>query len=234
MLGAPLDLSDDSVGLVYAHIAERFAQDNPVDAEQVGSALRSIHDALAPIVPPAKVSRISEQWRSAIAGLGEVPILDPLVDALVVDILSRWDLVAGSLDRDSQLIHNDYHRGNVLMGAGGVAAVLDFDDAIAATGSTLIDIAIGLERFCLAGNTPELGAQLVTAFMAGYGRSMSDLSARGLELIATARLLFSLGILHDTPRPDDPGWRAEDDKFKGLLQRWPAWRQLLIAEGSRP
>lgn len=233
MLGAPLDLSDDAVGLVYAHIAERFAQDNPVDAEHVGSALRSIHNALAPIVPPAAVSLISEQWRSAITGLGKVPLLDPSVDALVADLLSRWDLVAGSLDRDSQLIHNDYHRGNVLMGPQGVAAVLDFDDAVAATGSPLIDLAIGLERFCLADTTPVVGARLAAAFLAGYGRGMAETSAGELERIAIARLLFSLGILHANPRSDDPGWQAENSKLIGLLRSWPQWRQTLIATGFR-
>lgn len=233
MLREPLDLPDNAVGLVYPHIAHRFAQDNPVDAERVGSALRSIHDALASIVPPAAVSRISEQWHSTIAGLREAPFLDPLVDTLVADMLSRWNMISGSLDRDSQLIHNDYHRGNVLMGPQGVEAVLDFDDAIAATGSPLIDLAVGLERFCLADTTPEVGARLAAAFFAGYGRGMTQMSAGELERIASARLLFSLGILHANPRIDDPGWQGENRKFVRLLRSWTQWRQTLIATGFR-
>lgn len=234
MLGAPLHITEDAMGLIYPYIPERFAQDSTTEAGQVGAALRGIHEALSSIAPSVAPAKISEQWHAVILRLRNCASQDPLVGEKAADILSRWEAVVDMLDQGSQLIHNDYHRGNVLMGPEGVVAVLDFDDAIAATGSPLIDLAIGLERFCLAGAAPALGARLSAAFLGGYGRGLADLSAGELECIATARLLFSLGILHANPRWDDPGWQAEHEKFIGLLANWQMWRQMLVEAGLRP
>jgi Ser/Thr protein kinase RdoA (MazF antagonist) len=233
MLGMPLELSDDAVGLVYAYIPERFAEDTTEDAAQVGAALRSIHDALAIIAPSTAAVRISDQWRDAIARLRHDPVADSFIEANVDALLSQWVLVADILDRHSQLIH-DYHRGNVLMGAGCVAAVLDFDDSISSVASPLVDLAIGLERFCLADTSPELGIRLAAAFLEGYSRPISQISATELERIAIARLLFSLSILRSNPRTDDPGWQAENSKFIGLIRSWPKWRRALIESGFHP
>ena len=231
MLSAPLDLSGDAVGLVYAYIPERFAQDTAEDAALVGAALRSIHDALAIIAPSTAAVRISDQWRNAIENLGRGPVSDPFIEANVDALLSQWGEIADILDRHRQLIHNDYHRGNVLMGAGCVAAVLDFDDSISSVASPLVDLAIGLERFCLADTSRELGIRQVAAFLDGYDRHISQISATELERIAIARLLFSLSILRSNPRTDDPGWQAENSKFIGLMRSWPQWRQALIQSG---
>lgn len=234
MLGAPLDLADNAVGLVYAYIPERFARDTAADAARVGLALRSVHEALASIPPPMAVMPISAQWRAGLARLGGASISDDFIVTCANALLSRWDRVADILDRDSQLIHNDYHRGNVLMGTDGVVAVLDFDDSISAVASPLVDLAIGLERFCLADTPREAGTRLVAAFLEGYGRRMSEISATELESVALARLLFSLSILHANPRTGDQGWQAENSKFTGLLRNWPHWRQALIVAGFQP
>ena len=231
MQGEPLQLPGGAVGFVHEYLTERFADDSVADAFQVGAALRAIHLALAGASGAATAVRLSSQWHRAMA---EFPARDRFAADVAEAVLSEWNITGEVLDRDRQLIHNDYHRGNVLMGADGVAAVLDFDDAIVSVGSPLVDLATGLERFCLADVPDELSIALAAAFMEGYGRSPAQTSAKELRLLAVARLLFSLSILDSSPRPDSQAWQTERRKFVTLIENWRQWQQRLISAGFRP
>ncbi len=209
MRGAPLTLSENATGLTHAYVVERFACDKVQDATSVGAALRSIHTALKKVLPPCSADRISGQWHRTISTLFHARYTDEFVSSSARALLRHWQQLAATLDRNCQLIHGDYHRGNVLMAASGVAAVLDFDDAVSTVASPLVDIATGVERFCMAGAQGELGAKMACAFLDGYGCLPAEVSANEIARVASARSLFGCSILHANPQPDDPVWCAE-------------------------
>ena len=81
----------------------------------------------------------------------------------------------------AQLLHGDWHPGNMIFRNGRVAAVLDFDGA--RSGLTLHDLAAGVLQFSLArvrtdpDHWPDaLDATRFAAFLRGYGPVSADLA----------------------------------------------------------
>lgn len=89
------------------------------------------------------------------------------------------------------MAHRDFARDNVLFGAEGVRAVLDFDRA--RPGWPLLDVARAVMSFCFDGQ--RLERPLVRAFLTGYRRvgklSRRDL-LRGLRLLCRVETLYWL------------------------------------------
>jgi len=100
------------------------------------------------------------------------------------------------------LIHGDFHRGNLLLGARGEIRVIDFDDC--GWAHYLTDIANATEGYL---RQPD-GEELRRAFLRGY-RTVRDLSAEHEALLPVFTFTRSLiAIRWMAARQDNPRLRA--------------------------
>jgi len=129
----------------------------------------------------------------------------------------------------SQIAHNDIHRGNVIFDTSNVVAFIDFEDAVETNSSPLVDIAAGLERFCLL---PEPSEEKAHAFLASYAKaSGGSLAATSFEIaqVGLCRCYHAIAILELSRAPTNPIWQTERRKFDALLEKWRGWEQVIAA-----
>lgn len=172
---------------IFAHLSgtQPAPQEvTPAQAMELGRLLGRIHVALAGMPAseaagfPKKLdwdsSQASREMGEYEAMIGAKPVLDPFDQHALASFAYRRTLLAAGVPPasayerlPSQILHGDYHAGNVFFGAGGsISAVIDWE--LAALGPRAweivraLDLALPLERDLAA------GAPLLRAFVHGY------------------------------------------------------------------
>ncbi|TVQ62870.1 MAG: hypothetical protein EA378_03395 [Phycisphaerales bacterium] len=149
-------------------------------ARDAGACLAAMHDALRDFEPewePARETYHAAPWLAkrfldARRRLG--PDADDTLRTLedaYRDAAARVD-AAGLAEHPPQMIHGDWHPGNLIVARGSIAAVVDFDATRAAP--ALVDVARGAVNFALDRDDTDgltLDDQRFAAFCTGYERA---------------------------------------------------------------
>jgi Ser/Thr protein kinase RdoA (MazF antagonist) len=125
-----------------------------------------------------------------------------------------------------QIIHSDFGTGNVLMAAGRITAVLDFE--FAAADVRAMDCAVGLLHSAIADVPAECLWQNVDAFGLAYASRLRLLPAEARALPALLRLRRIVSLIHRAGR-----WRqglASDEEVRDNLRDTLALDGWLRAE----
>jgi Ser/Thr protein kinase RdoA (MazF antagonist) len=155
---------------------------------------------------------------------------DPVLNGLIRRKLAEVRTAAGSIASgrlDAQLVHGDWHDGNILYQGGTVSGLLDFD--FAHSDLPLVDVAI-------ATLIPDVEDSAQIA--AGYFGARSP-AEHELDLIATAQRARGLGhVAFFIDRHADGDHGALDqirlgiDLLQRAEQRWPALRAAILSGTS--
>jgi hydroxylysine kinase len=168
--------------------------------ESLGERLATLNAALASFEHPAAHRTFAWDLR-AIGDLRELLHLAPTPTvATVIDevtaVLPEYEAMP------AQLVHGDFHPGNVIVDERGeVTGILDFGDSIAAP--RVLDLAIALAYF-----VPREGdaAEAVAPFIAGWERvlPLTDQERAMLPLLVSGRLVQRIlfGALAGDGRPE--------------------------------
>jgi homoserine kinase type II len=201
----------------------------PRQPRELGRLLGRLHRDLAAVPvagPPDTFPRILEMpadpaWQHLDA-LG-----DPVLNGLIRRKLAEVRTAAGSTDSDRldvQLVHGDWHDGNLLYQGGTVSGILDFD--FAHPDLPLVDVAI-------AALIPDVedSAQIAV----GYFGARSP-AGHELDLIAAAQRARALGhvafFIHRHVEGDQGALdqiRLGVDLLLRAEQRWPALRAAIVS-----
>lgn len=149
-----------------------------VNPQELGQTLARLTDALSTFDHPA--AHRDFVWDAARLDLAR-PLLDEFPSDDVARVFELYDaLDLGALPR--QVIHNDFHPGNVLTTDGVVTGILDFGDVVHT--ARIVDLAVAL---CYYGFSDEL--------IAGFESSvrLTDAERDALPTLVAAR--FALRIL---------------------------------------
>lgn len=210
----------------------RGSPERPRQPRELGRLLGRLHRDLAAVsvtAPPDAFPPILEMpadpaWQH----LGALD--DPVLKALLRRKLAEVRTAAGSAARGQpgvQLVHGDWHDGNILYQGGTVSGILDFD--FAHPDLPLVDVAIA---------TLIPGVEDSAQIAAGYfgGRSPAE---HELDLIATAQRARTLGhVAYFLGRHSDGDHgalgqiRLGTDLHLRAEQRWPALRAAILSETS--
>jgi len=175
--------------------------------QQLGRLMATMHEQAATWTPPPGFQRHAFDE----AGLmGEAPFWGRFWDVPELTSPQRAVLIAarsrlhtrlseyGKDPRTYSMIHADLRSTNVLV-AGDQVHVIDFDDA--GFGWHLYDVAVALaEPYALDSDYEPIRDALVEGYRAR--RALSDEDLALLPQFLVARLLASLGWLHDRPEVD--------------------------------
>jgi len=128
--------------------------DHPIDARLVGQTLGRLNDALSTFDHPAA-------HRDLVWDVARLDLVRDLQARFpsdeVAEVFARWDaLDLSGLPR--QVIHNDFHPGNVLTEGERITGILDFGDVVYT--ARVVDLAVAL---CYFGWDDELIAGFETA-----------------------------------------------------------------------
>jgi len=200
----------------------------PRQPRELGRLLGRLHRDLAAVSvagPPDTFPRILEMpadpaWQRLDA------VDDPVLTGLIRRKLAEVRAAAGSIASgplDAQLVHGDWHDGNILYQGRTVSGVLDFD--FAHCDLPLVDVAI-------AALIP--GVEDSAQIAAGYFGARSP-AEHELDLIATAQRARGLGHIAffvDRHAEGDHGAldqiRLGVDLLLRAEQRWPALRAAIL------
>jgi homoserine kinase type II len=206
----------------------RGIPDRPRQPRELGRLLGRLHRDLAGIsvaAPPDTFPRILDMpadpaWQHLDA------LDDPVLSGLIARKLAEVRAAAGSAASGRpgvQLVHGDWHDGNILYQGGTVSGILDFD--FTHPDLPLVDVAI-------ATLTPDVKDSAQIA--AGYFGARSP-AADELDLIATAQRARTLGhVAFFIHRHVDGDHGALDQIRLGVNllrraeQRWPALRAAIL------
>jgi len=207
----------------------RGIPERPRQPRELGRLLGQLHRDLAAVPvagPPDTFPRILEMpadpaWHRLDA------LDDPVLTGLIRRKLAEVRTAAGSIASgrlDVQLVHGDWHDGNILYQGGTVSGILDFD--FAHSDLPLVDVAI-------AALIPDVEDSAQIA--AGYFDARSP-TEHELDLIATAQRARGLGhIAFFIDRHVDGDHGALDQIRRGVdlllraEQRWPALRAAILS-----
>jgi Ser/Thr protein kinase RdoA (MazF antagonist) len=131
------------------------------------------------------------------------------------------------LDRrpDAQCLHGQVHPGNVVFRSGDGAAVLvDFEESVQIFAPPAWDVAVAVQRFCLA-NNPALATarQRLAMFARAYGRGMPNLA----EMMRQAAWFSIAVILNNCRSHGIVAPVGEYNKFVRLERQTRTYESLL-------
>lgn len=152
----------------------------PDQCRQAGMSLAELHGMLVTCHPQFEVPVSSFHDSPTIAARLErlASRLGPDDRRLATQVLAKYRSAAGDVDRGGfaglsrQLIHADWHPGNLLFLDGRLNGVLDFDSPRLAP--RVIDLASGALQFSLAASregTLDLDGTRLNAFLEGYAQT---------------------------------------------------------------
>jgi Ser/Thr protein kinase RdoA (MazF antagonist) len=210
----------------------RGSPGRPRQPRELGRLLGRLHRDLAAVSvagPPDAFPRILEMpadpaWQRLDA------LDDPVLNGLIRRKLAEVRAAAGSAASGRpgvQLVHGDWHDGNILYRGGAVSGILDFD--FAHPDLLLVDVAI-------ATLIPEVAdsAQLVAGYFGARPPADDE-----LDLIATARraralghVAFFIGRHADGDHGAAGQIRLGVDLLLRAEQRWPALRAAILSGTS--
>lgn len=160
------------------------------DVESCGVALGRLDIALSEVEPPKNceprpvfgdLDRVGSTATDASLVPDRLPIPDESKESLRRLFEDVRGLIPGLHARlPHQIVHSDPSYGNVLMSGGNVAGILDFE--FAAPDLRVLDLASGLDTFCLYESRNELVWPLVRSFSRGYLREV-ELTPPEIEAI---------------------------------------------------
>ena len=189
--------------------------DPPLTAElatAVGAMLARIQRDLAGFFHP-EAGR-SLLWDTRAAGR-LVPwareIRDPALRALATETLKRFAARVPGLARlPAQVIHGDFHAGNILVRDGAVSGIIDFGDLVHAP--RVQDLGIAVAYGALGADDPlQTARRIVTAFVAQVPLDAAELDV--LDGVVATRLAQSVAISAHrvTSHPENAAYVAADD-----------------------
>jgi len=210
-------------------VGRRGSPGRPRQPRELGRLLGRLHRDLAAVPvarPPDAFPRILElpadpAWQRLDA------LDDPVLNGLIRRKLAEVRTAAGSAASGQpgvQLVHGDWHDGNILYQGGTVSGILDFD--FAHPDLPLVDVAI-------AALIPEVedSAQIAVGYFGARSPTEQD-----LDLIATAQRARALGhVAFYLGRHADENHGALDQIRLGVdlllraEQRWPALRAAILS-----
>jgi homoserine kinase type II len=210
-------------------VGRRGIPARPRQPRELGRLLGRLHRDLATVPvagPPDTFPRVLEMpadpaWQCLDALDDQV--LNGLIRRKLAEVRAAVESTAHD-QLDVQLVHGDWHDGNILYQGGTVSGILDFD--FAHHDLPLVDVAI-------AALIPDVGdsAQIVV----GYFDAISP-TERELDLIATAQRARGLGhvafFLHRLVDGDHGALdevRLGVDRLLRAEQRWPALRAAILS-----
>jgi homoserine kinase type II len=208
-------------------VGRRGSPRQPRQPRELGRLLGRLHRDLAAVSiagPPDAFPRILEMaadpaWQRLDA------LDDPVLNGLIRRKLAEVRTAAGSAAsgrRGVQLVHGDWHDGNILYQGGTVSGILDFD--FAHPDLPLVDVAI-------AALIPQVqdSAQIVVGYFGARSPTEHE-----LDLIATAQRARALGHVAFFIGRHADGDQGRLDQIRlgvDLLlraeQRWPALRAAI-------
>jgi Ser/Thr protein kinase RdoA (MazF antagonist) len=162
-------------------------------------------------------------------------LIQPEVNTLVEKLVSVYARAAGAVERlglarwPAQVVHNDWHPGNLLYDQGRVNAVLDFDAARIAPRA--IDVANGALQFSMTLHAtspstwpPGLDLPRLGAFLSGYDRTEGAILSR-TELQALPWLMAEALIAEAAPPIAATGRfaRLDGHEFLLMVDRLTGW-----------
>ncbi len=210
-------------------VGRRGLAKRPRQPRELGRLLSRLHRTLAAVSvagPPDTFPRILQMpadpaWHRLDAL--DDPVLTGLIRRKLAEVrTAAVDYASGRLD--VQLVHGDWHDGNILYQGGTVSGILDFD--FEHPDLTLVDVAI-------AALIPEVedSAQIAVGYL--DARSPTE---HELDLIATAQQARGLGhVAFFIRRHVDGDHGALDQIRRGVgqllraEQRWPALRAAILS-----
>ena len=197
----------------------------PAEAERLGAALGSLNAALASFDHPA--ARRALDW-DALRLPASRALLEEFASPEATEAFARFDeRVAphlGELPR--QVIHNDFHQGNILVDRDDerfVVGIIDFGDVTHT--ARVVDVAVALSYL-----QHPLGVDDESRFLAGFERHvpLTELERRVLPDLVAARfalrLLLNAALQRGTPdnRSDaGGGWDRTRAALAAHLERNP-------------
>jgi homoserine kinase type II len=206
----------------------RGSPGRPRQPRELGRLLGRLHRDLAAVsvaeppdaFPPILQMPADPAWQHL--GALEDPVLKRLLRRKLAEVRTAVGSAARGRPR-VQLVHGDWHDGNILYQGGTVSGILDFD--FAHPDLPLVDVAI-------AALIPEVkdSAQIAAGYFGGRSPAEHE-----LDLIATAQRARALGhVAYFLGRHADGDHGALDQirLGAGLLlrteQRWPALRAAIL------
>jgi homoserine kinase type II len=199
-----LQLRDQIYELFEFRPGHAFAQ-KPEEARDAGVVLARFHEATGSFDPPASLTKPRGDYHDAAAvrtGMAAIGSALSMHDSFTGDeleltqlvefLLSAYNRAADSVNRQDlssiaeQVIHSDWHPGNLLFRENRVFAVVDYDSMRYAR--RIIDVANGALQFSMiakgdpASWPDELDLERYAAFLAGY-ESISGLSPSERECL---------------------------------------------------
>ena len=210
----------------------RGISDRPRQPRELGRLLGRLHRDLAAVsaaAPPDAFPRILDMpadpaWQHLDAL--DDPALSELIGRKLAEVRTAA-ASAASRRPGVQLVHGDWHDGNILYQGGTVTGILDFD--FTHPDLPLVDVAI-------AALTP--GVKDAAQIAAGYFGPRSP-AEHELDLIATAQRARALGhiayFLHRHADGDHGAFgqiRLGVNLLLRAEQRWPALRAAILTESA--
>ena len=199
--------TSDRVGYVASLF--RAVSGNTVDAEELtpaaarswGRGLALLHELSTRLADRPDLPR----WLEILNKAGELMREHELrvAASTVIGALARLPNSAGLFG----VVHGDPELDNVIWVRDGTPVFVDLDDA--AWSWFAADVCFALRDFATPAAAPDLAAEPVASFLAGYReqRTLTDAELEALPLFARAHALITLAQL-ERPRaePVDPSW----------------------------
>lgn len=208
---------------------ERFDR-TPAACEDAGRLLARLHEVVRGYTPrwPAPAWGVAQFGVIAqrLASIRERGIAAGPAAALERALADARAALPAAGEGPSQLLHADWHPGNMIFRAGRVAAVLDFDAA--RVGPVLLDVAGGVLQFSMARvgvrarDWPEaVDAHRFEAFLRGYARA----GGQRVETEALAPMMACV-LIGEVVTPVAASGRfggAEPGEFLEMAARKAGW-----------
>jgi len=217
----------------YHYIDARFAKPSIEDVSALGALLAALHLALA-VWPGAVAAKRAWDERCGALNRARGKVLSGELSAGPDPERLRALLAEVPFDVGGrrQVVHNDFHRANVLFPNDGTPPVLlDLEDACHSFQPPVIDIAKALERFILADAADDrqaftLGRHFLLTYAAAGGpaRLEREQSLFNVMRAQSVRALCELTVLTAMGQPTGV---EEWHKFLYLLDRAEHWREVL-------
>jgi aminoglycoside phosphotransferase (APT) family kinase protein len=161
---------------------ERFAEVRPVLAAQCGRALAAIHRIPAVEVPGLAGGDPLEQLRGLLDRLGQ--------PHPAFELGLRWLAESRPARSAETVVHGDFRNGNLIIGADGIRAVLDWE--LAHRGDPLEDLGWLCVKAWRFGSSLPVGGfgtveQLVTAYEGAGGTAVDVATLHWWQVLGTLR-----------------------------------------------
>lgn len=235
----PLTMPDGEQLFIYDWMDGHFFGSTLRELKGLGSVVANLHRVLPQCVD--QTTDVHADWfdacKAAIARMAGEQHKWPEEAAAARSVIERWERGMEWLRLEAQPVHNDLHPGNVLFnGRAEVCAVLDFEEALCAWYSPLVDLSWVVERWCVLRMPAKDAFASASIFLDSYYDRMgrpTRLPRGVLSYLISWRSVVALSLLNSQRWDDSAAWRSEWNKFKGILARLAEVAPVLDALENR-